>query len=124
MLGLTEAVFGKPNVTELSLELGKPVTHELPEIRTDLKRVGRRGQFIKMTIIVQLNEKDLPALQDPTATAMVLDNIKTHLRGLEFQDLQGKKGSERLRFDLLNVINNVLAPVQAHTILFKGLIIQ
>ncbi len=124
LFGLTEAVFGKPNITEVSLELGKPVTHELPQIRTDLKRSGRRSQFIRMTIIVQLNEQDLPVLQDEVKTTEVLDSIKTHLRGLEFQDLQGKTGSERLRFELLNVINHTLAPVKAHTILFKDLLIQ
>jgi hypothetical protein len=36
----------------------------------------------------------------------------------------GKEGSERLRFELLNVINFAIAPVKAHTVLFKGRIIQ
>lgn len=124
MLGLTEKIFGKPDITEVTLDLGKPVTAPLPEIRTDLKTTGRRNHFIKLNIIVQLNETDLPALKDATKTAMIVDGIKTHLRGMEFKDLQGKAGSERLRYELLNVINHTLAPVQAHTILFKDLIIQ
>lgn len=124
LFGLTETVFGKPNVTEVVLDLGKPVTHTLTEVRTDLKKVGRKRHYIRTTIIIQLNEKDLPVLTDETKTAEILDGIKTHLRSLEFQDLQGKKGSERLRFELLSVINNALAPVKAHTILFKDLIIQ
>ncbi|PIW30681.1 MAG: hypothetical protein COW30_01510 [Rhodospirillales bacterium CG15_BIG_FIL_POST_REV_8_21_14_020_66_15] len=124
LFGLTEAVFGKSAITEVTLELGKPVTHTLPEIRTDLKKVGRRGHFIKLNLIVQVNETDLPALQDETRMALVVDNIKTHLRDLEYKDVIGKEGSERLRFELLNVINFAIAPVQAHTVLFKDLIIQ
>lgn len=122
--GLNEKIFGKPEITEVTLDLGKEVTFPLPEIRTDLKKTGRRSHFIKLHIIVQLNEKDLKALQDETAQAEIVDGIKTLLRGLEFEDLQGKKGSERLRFELVNVINHAVAPVMIHTILFKDLIIQ
>lgn len=124
MFGLTEAVFGKPAITEVSLEIGKPVTYQLPEIRTDLKKVGRRGHFIKMNLIVQVDEHDLPVLQDELKAALIIDNIKTQLRDLEYKDVIGKEGSERLRFELLNVINFAIAPVKAHTVLFKDLIIQ
>lgn len=124
MLGATEAVFGKPAITEVTLEIGKPVTHALPEIRTDLKKIGKRSHFIKLNLIVQVNETDLPALQDEAKMALVVDNIKTQLRDLEYKDVIGKEGSERLRFELLNVINFAIAPVKAHTVLFKDLIIQ
>ena len=112
LLGATEAI------------LGKPVIHQLPEIRTDLKKIGRRNHFIKLNLIVQVDEHDLPALQDEAKMALVVDNIKTQLRDLEYKDVIGKEGSERLRFELLNVINFAIAPVKAHTVLFKDLIIQ
>ena len=124
LFGATEAVFGKPAITEVELEIGKPVTHPLPEIRTDLKKVGRRDHFIKLNLIVQVNEKDLPVLMDEDKVAVIVDNIKTQLRDLEYKDVIGKEGSERLRFELLNVINFAIAPVKAHTVLFKDLIIQ
>ena len=124
MLGATEAILGKPAITEVTLEIGKPVIHQLPEIRTDLKKIGRRKHFIKLNLIVQVDEHDLPALQDEAKMALVVDNIKTQLRDLEYKDVIGKEGSERLRFELLNVINFAIAPVKAHTVLFKDLIIQ
>ena len=124
MLGATEAILGKPAITEVTLEIGKPVIHQLPEIRTDLKKIGRRNHFIKLNLIVQVDEHDLPALQDEAKMALVVDNIKTQLRDLEYKDVIGKEGSERLRFELLNVINFAIAPVKAHTVLFKDLIIQ
>ena len=123
-LGLTEKIFGKPNITEVTVNLGKEVTATLPLIRTDLRRVGHIDHFIKLNIIVQLNEKDLPTLSDPIKQAKIVDGIKTYLRGMDFQDLEGKKGSERLRFDLVTVINHAVAPVQIHTILFKDFIVQ
>tara|TARA_R110002124_G_scaffold45163_5_gene137026 strand:- start:5394 stop:6011 length:618 start_codon:yes stop_codon:yes gene_type:complete len=124
MLGATEAILGKPVITEVTLEIGKPVIHQLPEIRTDLKKIGRRNHFIKLNLIVQVDEHDLHALQDEAKMALVVDNIKTQLRDLEYKDVIGKEGSERLRFELLNVINFAIAPVKAHTVLFKDLIIQ
>jgi flagellar basal body-associated protein FliL len=124
MLGATEAVFGKPAITEVTLEVGKPVTYQLPEIRTDLKKIGKRSHFIKINLIVQVNETDLPVLKDELKAALIVDNIKTQLRDLEYKDVIGKEGSERLRFELLNVINFAIAPVKAHTVLFKDLIIQ
>ncbi len=124
MMGATEAIFGKPAITEVTLEIGKPVIQALPEIRTDLKKIGRRNHFIKLNLIVQVNENDLHVLQDETKLALIVDNIKTQLRDLEYKDVIGKEGSERLRFELLNVINFAIAPVKAHTVLFKDLIIQ
>ena len=123
-LGLTEAIFGKPAITEVTVELGKPVTFALPEIRTDLKKVGRRDHFIKLNLIVQVSEHDLTAVQDEDLQIKIVDNIKTQLRDLEYKDVIGKEGSERLRFELLNVINFAIQPIRAHTILFKDLIIQ
>lgn len=124
MMGASEAIFGKPAITEVTLEIGKPVIQALPEIRTDLKKIGRRSHFIKLNLIVQVNENDLHVLQDETKLALIVDNIKTQLRDLEYKDVIGKEGSERLRFELLNVINFAIAPVKAHTVLFKDLIIQ
>lgn len=123
-LGLTEAIFGKPAITEVTVELGKPVTFALPEIRTDLKKAGRRDHFIKLNLIVQVSEHDLTAVQSEDLQLKMVDNIKTQLRDLEYKDVIGKEGSERLRFELLNVINFAIAPIRAHTILFKDLIIQ
>ena len=97
MLGATEAILGKPAITEVTLEIGKPVIHQLPEIRTDLKKIGRRNHFIKLNLIVQVDEHDLPALQDEAKMALVVDNIKTQLRDLEYKDVIGKEGSERLQ---------------------------
>ena len=61
---------------------------------------------------------------DEDKVAVIVDNIKTYLRDLEYKDVIGKEGSERLRGELVTVINVAIAPVRAHTVLFKDLIIQ
>jgi len=104
------------------LELGKPVFHPLPEIRTDLKTGECRAPFMRAVIHVQLMPEDVGRLQD--AEMQVMDAILTHLRGQERQHVVGKEGSERLRFELVQIIQNIIRPAQVHTVLFKELVVQ
>lgn len=117
-----EAIFGKPTINEVQLNLGAPVTIEFGEIRTDLKKVSRRGNFIRLKISIQLNENDVDAIE--ANRAAIEDGIQRYLREQEFKDLQGKAGTDKLRFDLLTVINVALAPVKAHTIFFNEIVVQ
>lgn len=47
-----------------------------------------------------------------------------HLREQERQDLVGKTGAEKLRFDIANIINNVIQPKQVQGVLFKDFLLQ
>lgn len=104
------------------LEIGKPVFHPMPEIRTDLKTGECRAPFMRAVIHVQLMPEDVDRLQD--AEMQVMDAILTHLRGQERQHVVGKEGSERLRFELVQIIQNIIQPARVHTILFKELVVQ
>lgn len=104
------------------LEIGKPVFHPMPEIRTDLKTGECRAPFMRAVIHVQLMPEDVSRLQD--AEMQVMDAILTHLRGQERQHVVGKEGSERLRFELVQIIQNIIQPARVHTILFKELVVQ
>jgi flagellar basal body-associated protein FliL len=104
------------------LSLGKPVFFPLPEIRIDLKTNECRAPFMRTVIHVQLSPDDVSRLEDNQD--LVMDGILTHLRGQERQHLVGKEGSERLRFELVQVIENKLMPISVHTVLFKELVIQ
>lgn len=104
------------------LEIGKPVFHPMPEIRTDLKTVECRAPFMRAVIHVQLMPEDVSRLQD--AEMQVMDAILTHLRDQERQNVVGKEGSERLRYELVQIIQNIIQPARVHTILFKELVVQ
>ncbi|MBO6519886.1 MAG: flagellar basal body-associated FliL family protein [Rhodospirillales bacterium] len=122
-MGWVHALMGwqKP-ISHAELEIGKPVFHPLPEIRTDMKTGECRAPFLRAVVHVQLMPEDVPRLQE--AEMQVMDAILTHLRGQERQHVVGKEGSERLRFELVQIIQNIIRPAKVHTILFKELIVQ
>lgn len=122
-MGWVHALMGwqQPNKSA-ELVIGKPVFHPLPEIRTDLKTGECRSPFLRAVLHVQLMPEDVPRLQE--AEMQVMDAILTHLRGQERQHVVGKEGSERLRFELVQIIQNIIQPAKVHTILFKELVVQ
>tara|TARA_R110000787_G_scaffold23762_3_gene67702 strand:+ start:112871 stop:113386 length:516 start_codon:yes stop_codon:yes gene_type:complete len=122
-LGVVHMVMGwEQPQTQAELELGKPVYYSLPQIRTDLKTNECRAPFIRATVDVQLAPGDVGRLEG--AQDQVMDAILTHLRGQERQHVVGKAGSERLRFELVQIIENIIRPAKVQTILFKELVLQ
>ncbi len=122
-LGIVHTVMGWEHPhTQAELEIGEPVYHQLPQIRTDLKTGDCRAPFIRATVDVQLAPGDVSRLEN--AQDRVMDAILTHLRGQERQHVVGKAGSERLRFELVQIIENIIRPAKVQTILFKELVLQ
>ncbi len=123
MLGLLDPLFGiEREKTKLEIDLGVPVRHPLPVIKADLKTGRCRSPFLRVEVVVQVNKNDVDLLVD-NETAIV-DRVRSHLREQERQDLVGKAGSDKLRFDLVNIINQVIAPARVHGILFKDFLLQ
>ncbi|MEK9724605.1 MAG: flagellar basal body-associated FliL family protein [Rhodospirillaceae bacterium] len=56
--------------------------------------------------------------------AEVQEAILLHLRDLERQDLVSKAGAERLKFDLVRVLNRVIQPGTVHGIIFSEFVLQ
>ncbi len=123
MLGFLDSMLGiEREKTSAEIQLGAPVRVELPQIKADLKTGRCRAPFLRAIVVVQLDSKDQDKLEDKKTE--VIDPIITHLRDQERQDLTGKAGSDQLRFDLVNILNNVLAPTHVHGILFKEFLLQ
>jgi flagellar FliL protein len=122
-LGVVHMLMGwEQPQSHAELEIGKPVFHSLPQIRTDLKTNECRAPFIRATVDVQLAPGDVDRLIE--AQDQIMDAILTHLRGQERQHVVGKASSERLRFELVQIIENVIQPAKVQTILFKELVLQ
>jgi len=122
-VGWLNPLFGIQEETKTAeLELGNPVTHVLPQIKADLKTSKCKSPFLRATISVQLSENDLERIQE--AQDKVMDQLITHLRDQERQDLVGKAGSDQLRFDIVSIINNVIKPSRIHGIIFKEFVLQ
>ncbi len=104
------------------IELGKPVNHALPQIKTDLKVDTCKAPFLRTQFDVQLSSENLKRLQ--TAEDRIMEQIILHLRDQERIDLAGKAGSDKLRFDLVRIINNAITPARIHGIIFKEFVLQ
>jgi len=123
LLGALDPLFGiEREKTKAEFHLGEPVTHELPEISVDLKTGRCRSPYLRAIVVVQLGDQDLDKLESKSTE--VIDGFTTYLRDQERQDLTGKAGSDKLRFDMVRILNNILAPARVHGVLFKQIRLQ
>ncbi len=121
--GILHSAFGiKIGAKVATLDLGTPVTHQLPQIKADLKTGRCSAPLIRTTIVVQLNSTDLPRLQ--ASELRVVDQIRTYLRDQQRQDMVGKAGTDKLRGELTEIINHAILPAKIQSILFKEFVLQ
>ena len=104
------------------IDLGKPVMHEFPQIKADLKTGKCRSPLLRTTFVVQLRDKDLKRVQ--AMELRISDAVRSYLRDRERSDLVGSEGEKRLRFDTTEIINKLIAPSQIDAILFKEFVLQ
>jgi flagellar basal body-associated protein FliL len=101
-----------------TIDLGGPlVYHELPEFLADLQPEGPTAHHIKLQIVAEIPVDHVPMMAKHEIG--VVDAVLAHLRTQRRDDLNGEAGAERLRSNLLAVINGEIAPAQVRTILFK-----
>lgn len=110
---------------EITLSLPDPlVYHEVPRITVDLKPSRNHPRpFIRMTIQAELQGQSAVAAFVDNETK-ILDAMHAHLRDTTVDDLRGEVGTETLRDDLTAIINRIIAPEIAVTVLYKDLLIR
>jgi|JI10StandDraft_1071094.scaffolds.fasta_scaffold661273_1 flagellar FliL protein len=96
---------------------------QLPDLLVNLSSSGRRSNFIKLKITLEL-EKALDEPRVKTMQPRIVDNFQTYLRDLRLEDLQGAQGLFRLREELLIRINAAVAPAKVTDILFQEMLVQ
>lgn len=122
MLGITDVEIVK-DVPKQELALAKPVYHDLPEFVADLKVTNdSRPPFLKLQLTVQIAEMDLPILIE--REPKIIDRVQRLLREQTRLDLTGAEGSERLRADIVIIMNQTLDPAQVHNVLFRQMVLQ
>jgi flagellar FliL protein len=101
----------------------KAVFFDLPEMLVNLNSSGRRTNFLKININLELEEEgDIANLE--LLLPRIVDGFQIYLRELRVDDLRGSAGMYRLREDLLRRINEVVKPIKVNDILFKEILIQ
>jgi len=111
----------EPGVVTIDIG-GETVYHEFPEILTHLAGGETTSNHVRMEIVIELPESHVDVLQDKEPA--ILDAIQSYLRGKTREELAGEAGAERLRGELLVMINQRIAPAEAKDILFKTFLID
>lgn len=107
----------------LEAQRARAVFFDLPELLVNLNSSGRRTNFLKISISLELaGEAEVRQLQ--LMLPRIIDSFQVYLRELRVSDLQGSAGMYRLREDLLRRVNEAAAPVRINDVLFKEMLIQ
>lgn len=122
LVALAVLVFGERH-REAVVDLGGPLIFQpLPDVLSDLKPSHRRAHHIRLSIVVQVPEQSAKLV---TAREVeIVSALHTRLRELGREEVAGAAGSERLRLEVLGVVNRVIAPASARTVLFTQLVVD
>lgn len=123
LFGVFDSMLGiEREKTSAELELGAPIVVEFPQIKADLKTGRCRAPFLRATVAVRLDSRFEDRIE--AKRLEIMESIIIHLRDQERQDLTGKAGSEQLKFDMVRIFNNILAPGRVQEVIFKELLLQ
>ncbi len=122
-MGFLDAFLGEEEKKTVAvIDLAKPVLHEFPLLKADMKTGKCKSPLMKTLLVVQLADEDLKRLQ--SMELRIMDQLTQYFRDLERHEMEGRKGAEKLRFDTTRIINTLMAPSKIHAIIFKEFILQ
>jgi len=118
-------VFSSEKLHETTVALpGPPVYYEMQRITVDLKPTEKRARpFIRITMQAELQgESAKTAFVD--SEIKIMDALQAHLRSITPDELSGEEGTQRLREDFTIIINRIIAPEIAITVLYKDIMVR
>jgi flagellar FliL protein len=127
-MGLTAMLFGgggeEKKEEQAAAQPPKPaVFYNMPEMLVNLNTAGRRTNFLKISVSLELeNATDIPRIE--AVMPRIVDNFQIYLRELRIEDLRGSAGLYRLREELLARVNNAAQPAKVNDVLFKEMLVQ
>ncbi|HEX6979219.1 MAG TPA: flagellar basal body-associated FliL family protein [Alphaproteobacteria bacterium] len=121
--GLTDMLFGGHQEAEVAQKPKPAVFYNLPEMLVNLNTGGRRANFLKISVSLELEDSaDIPRIE--AVLPRIIDNFQIYLRELRIEDLRGSAGMYRLREELLARVNYAVQPAKVRDILFKEMLVQ
>jgi flagellar FliL protein len=100
-----------------------PVFYALGDILVNLAGDGKRPNYLKLTISLELaDEKDKATLD--ALKPRIVDQFQLYLRELRVEDLRGSAGLFRLREELLLRVSEVVQPIRIRDVLFQEMLVQ
>ncbi len=111
----------QPTQEQPANEIG--VFYEIPEMLVNLNSGGRRKEFLKIRVALELNaQADVARIEQ--VIDRIIDNFTVYLRELRQEDLQGSQGIYRLKEELLIRVNAATRPTRVRDVLFKEMLVQ
>lgn len=101
----------------------KTVFFDLPEMLVNLNSTGRRPNFLKMKVSLELTS-ELDKIRVREISPRIIDNFQVYLRELRAEDLKGSAGIYRLREELLARVNTAVRPTKVRDVLFRDVLVQ
>lgn len=99
------------------------VFYELGDILVNLSGEGKRPNYLKIKVALELaSEKDKPLMDQ--LKPRILDNFQVYLRELRIDDLKGSAGIYRLREELLMRVTEAAHPARVRDVLFQEMLVQ
>ncbi|GAB4394783.1 MAG: flagellar basal body-associated FliL family protein [Kiloniellaceae bacterium] len=124
--GLLDPLLGAKEeevVEEVAPVETRAVFFDLPQMLVNLNTGGRKKNYLKISISLELTrEEDRAELTN--LLPRVVDNFQVYLRELRVEDLRGSAGVQRLREELLMRVNAAVHPIEVRDVLFKEMLVQ
>ena len=99
------------------------VYFDLPELLVNLNTKGKKSQFLKVKISLEIDSYDDISRIEHTMPR-IIDNFQVYLRELRLEDIRGAAGMYRLREELLLRVSTAVAPIKVKDVLFREMLIQ
>lgn len=129
MMGMLDPLLGKEKHAEAEAAheeakpAAPPVYYELPQMLVNLNSSGKRSNFLKIVVSLEVKgPEDVAKVEE--AMPRIVDNFQVYLRELRVEDLRGSAGIYRLREELLFRVNAAANPAHVSDVLFKEMLVQ
>ncbi len=110
-------------LAELDAHSGEAFYFEVPELTVNLRSDDRRAVYLQLEVTLETpSEQDLAEVE--RLMPRVVDQFQTHLRELHASDIEGSAAVYRLREELLNRVNDAIAPARISDVLFGRMLVQ
>jgi flagellar basal body-associated protein FliL len=114
---------GKGGVRAVSVVLAGPAAyHALPEFVADLKTSRARAHFVQLAVVLELPEHAMEKVRQEEVR--IISEVQTLLREFERQDLAGAAGAERLRREVLAIVDRHVTPEKGRSVLFTKFLLD
>lgn len=114
---------GKGGARVVSMVLAGPAAyHALPEFVADLKTSRARAHFVQLAVVLELPEHAVEKVREEEVR--IISEVQTRLREFERQDLAGAAGAERLRREVLAIVDRHVVPEKGRSVLFTKFLLD